>query len=119
MGAMADELAGLAADFGNLKLILGHSSFIDMPDALRVLAPYGNVYFETSIVRVYDLFTLLEAVDPRRIVYGSDLPYASSYSALQVLVTIAHFAGLGHDDLPDLLGGNLLRLLPDAGDEGV
>ncbi|MGH3715684.1 MAG: amidohydrolase family protein [Micromonosporaceae bacterium] len=112
MHAITDELAGLAAEFGELKLILGHSSFIDMPDALRVLAPYPNVYFETSVVRVYDLFTLLSSVDPARVLYGSDLPYASSYSALQTLITIAHFAGLGTDHLPDLLGGNLLRLLP-------
>ncbi|MQA24037.1 MAG: amidohydrolase family protein [Micromonosporaceae bacterium] len=120
MNAITDELAGLAAEFDGLELILGHSSFIDMPDALRVLAPYSNVYFETSVVRVYDLFTLLSSVDPGRVLYGSDLPYASSYSALQVLVTIAHFAGLGHERLPDLLGGNLLRLLrgrPTSGGE--
>lgn len=112
MTAIADELAGLAAEFTELKLILGHSSFIDMPDALRVLAPYPNVYFETSVVKVYDLFTLLASVDPGRVVYGSDLPYASTYSAIQALVTIAHFAGVDKDLLPDLLGGNLLRLLP-------
>ncbi len=114
MNAITDELAGLAAEFGELRLILGHSSFIDMPDALRVLAPYSNVYFETSVVRLYDLFTLLASVDPRRVLYGSDLPYASSYTALQTLVTIAHFAELGSEVLPDLLGGNLLRLLPQA-----
>ena len=112
MGAITDELAGLSAEFSELKLILGHSSFIDMPDALRVLAPYPHVYFETSVVRVYDLFTLLSSVDPSRVLYGSDLPYASSYSSLQVLIMIAHFAGLGRTHLPHLLGGNLLRLLP-------
>jgi hypothetical protein len=112
MGAITDELAGLAAEFGELKLILGHSSFIDMPDALRVLAPYPNVFFETSVVRVYDLFTLLSSVDPHRVLYGSDLPYASAYSSLQALITIAHFAGVGRSHLPDLLGGNLLKLLP-------
>jgi hypothetical protein len=112
MTAIADELAGLAAEFSNLKLVLGHSSFIDMPDALRVLAPYPNVYFETSVVKVYDLFILLSSVDPRRVLYGSDLPYASTYSAIQAIVTIAHFAGLGKDRLPDMLGGNLLRLIP-------
>ncbi|MGH3659606.1 MAG: amidohydrolase family protein, partial [Micromonosporaceae bacterium] len=114
MPAIADELAGLAAEFADLTLILGHSSFVDMPDALRVLAPYRNVYFETSVVRLYDLFTLLSSVEPSRILYGSDLPYASSYSSLQVLVTIAHYAGVDRE-LPALLGGNLLRLLPPEG----
>ncbi len=111
MTAITDDLAALATDFPDLKLVLAHSSFIDMPDALRVLAAYPNVYFETSVVRMYDLFTVLCTVDPQRVIYGSDLPYASSYTALLTLVMTAYFARVDPTWLPDLLGRNLLRLI--------
>ncbi|MGH3662601.1 MAG: amidohydrolase family protein [Micromonosporaceae bacterium] len=112
--AISDSIAGLAAEHSSLKLILGHSTFIDIQDALRVLAPYPNVFFETSVVRVYDLFTLLRAVEPSRILYGSDIPYASTYSAAQALVSTARFAGLGPKHLPELMGGNLLNVIGGA-----
>jgi predicted TIM-barrel fold metal-dependent hydrolase len=111
MRAVSDDLAGIAAAHPDLRLVLGHSTFIDMPRAVGVLARYPNVYFETSVVRAYDLFAVLDAIDPARVLYGSDLPYASSANALHELAVMANIAGVDPKRYADLFGGNLLRLL--------
>jgi uncharacterized protein len=64
MRAVSDDLAGIAGEIPDLRLILGHCTFIDMPRAVAVLASNSNVYFETSVVRAYDLFAVLDAIDP-------------------------------------------------------
>lgn len=111
MPAISEDAMSIAEDHPDLKLILGHASFIDMPRTLRVLAPYPNVYFETSVVRVYDLFSVLREVDTSRVIYGSDLPYASSAVSLQALGVMAAMAGVPHERFRDMFGGNLMRLL--------
>ena len=111
MRAVSDDLAAIAEALPHLLLILGHSTFIDMPRAVAVLAPYPNVYFETSVVRAYDLFTVLDMIDPARVIYGSDLPYASSANSLHDLAVMANIAGVDTADYAGLFGGNLLRLL--------
>jgi len=100
----------------DLRLILGHSTFIDMPRAVAVLAPYPNVYFETSVVQAFDLFAVLDAIDPARVLYGSDLPYGSSAHALHELAVMANIAGVHPAHYADLFGGNLLRLLDSGAD---
>lgn len=111
MRAVSDELAAIAEALPDLLLILGHSTFIDMPRAVEVLAPYPNVFFETSVVRAYDLFTVLDMIDPARVLYGSDLPYASSANSLHELAVMANIAGIDSAHFANLFGGNLLRLL--------
>jgi predicted TIM-barrel fold metal-dependent hydrolase len=105
------QLAGLAEALPDLRLILGHSTFIDMPRAVKVLAPYPNIYFETSVVQAFDLFTVLDTIDPARVLYGSDLPYASSANSLHELAVMANVAGVDKAHYENLFGGNLLRLL--------
>ncbi len=112
MRGVSDDLASLADALPDLLLILGHSTFIDMPRAVAVLAGYPNVYFETSVVRAYDLFTVLDMIDPARVLYGSDLPYASSANSLHELAVMANIAGVDSAHFANLFGGNLLRLLP-------
>jgi hypothetical protein len=111
MGPISDDLASLAKAMPELMLILGHSTFIDMPRAVAVLAPYPNIYFETSVMPAYDLFTVLDTIDPARVLYGSDLPYASSYNSLQELAVMANVTGVDRTHYADLFGGNLQRLL--------
>ena len=111
MGPISDDVASLAKALPELMLILGHATFIDMPRAVAVLAPYPNIYFETSVMPAYDLFTVLDTIDPARVLYGSDLPYASSYNSLQELAVMANVAGVDRAHYADLFGGNLQRLL--------
>lgn len=111
MGAVSDDLVALAEAFPDLVLILGHSTFIDMQRAVRMLAAYPNVYFETSVVPAYDLFTVLDTIDPARVLYGSDLPYGSTTNSLHEVAVMANIAGVDIAQFPNLFGGNLLRLL--------
>jgi uncharacterized protein len=111
MRAVSTDLAMIAEALPDLRLILGHSTFIDMPRAVGVLAAYPTVYFETSVVRAYDLFEVLDTIDPSRVLYGSDLPYASSANSLHELAVMANIAGIDITHFADLFGGNLLRLL--------
>ncbi len=111
MGPISDDVASLAQALPELMLILGHATFIDMPRAVAVLAPYPNIYFETSVMPAYDLFTVLDTIDPARVLYGSDLPYASSYNSLQELAVMANVTGVDRAHYADLFGGNLQRLL--------
>lgn len=111
MGPVSDAVASLAEALPNLQLILGHSTFIDMPRAVVVLASYPNIYFETSVVQAFDLFTVLDTIDPARVLYGSDLPYASSANSLRELAVMASVAGVDKAHYVNLFGGNLLRLL--------
>ncbi len=110
-GAVSTELAEVAQELPDLKLILGHSTFIDMPRAVTILAAFPNIYFETSVVRAYDLFAVLDTISPSRVLYGSDLPYASSANSLHELAVMASIAGVDVARFADLFGGNLLRLL--------
>jgi len=109
-GAVSTELAEIARELPDLRLILGHSTFIDMPRAVTVLAAYPNIYFETSVVRAYDLFEVLDTISPSRVLYGSDLPYASSANSLHELAVMANIVGIESARFADLFGGNLLRL---------
>jgi predicted TIM-barrel fold metal-dependent hydrolase len=111
MRAVSTDMAEIAAALPDLKLILGHSTFVDMPRAISVLAPYPNVYFDTSVVRAYDLYAVLDTIEPSRVLYGSDLPYASGANALHELAVMANIAGIDVTHFADLFGGNLLRLL--------
>ena len=110
-GAVSTEVADLARELPDLQLILGHSTFIGMPQAVKVLTVYPNVYFETSVVDAYDLFEVLDTIGPSRVLYGSDLPYASSANSLHELAVIANIVGVETAHFADLFGGNLLRLL--------
>lgn len=111
IGAVSAELAAIAQEIPDLRLILGHSTFIDMPRAVTALAAYPNIYFETSVVQAYDLFEVLDTISPFRVLYGSDLPYASSANSLHDLAVMANITGVEAAHFADLFGGNLLRLL--------
>jgi uncharacterized protein len=63
------------------------------------------------VVRAYDLFTVLDTIDPVRVLYGSDLPYASSANSLHELAVMANVAGVDSAHFGNLFGVNLLRLL--------
>ena len=110
MWAASAELAAIANTLPDVRLILGHSTFIDMPRAVTVLGECPNVYFETSVVRAYDLFSVLDTIDPSRVLYGSDLPYGSSANSMHELAVMANIAGIDVANFADLFGGNLLRL---------
>ncbi len=106
-----DKLLSIIKEYPDLKIILGHSAFVDIVNVLDSVFKNKNVFFDTSVVKLYDLFFLMERMNPKRILYGSDIPYGEINFAVQSIVSVAVALGLNTNSIKDILGGNLERIL--------
>jgi len=95
-----------------LRLILGHSSMVEVLEATRAFEDYPNVLFETSVTSAKDLYVLFSTVDARRVCYGSDIPYGDIPSTLHGTLAAAEAAGVPEEQLPAILSGNIRRWFP-------
>ena len=89
-----DKLLKIIKEHPNLKIILGHSAFVDIIHVLESVFKNKNVFFDTSVVKLYDLFFLMERMDHKRILYGSDIPYGEINFAVQSIISVAISLGL-------------------------
>lgn len=106
-----ERLAAVVTRHPALRLLAGHSCLAELERGIRVLAPHENVWFETSMVPVYDLLQLLDRVGPKRLVLGSDAPYGALAVALQALIGAAAIIDASRESVRPVLGDNLARLL--------
>jgi uncharacterized protein len=95
-----------------LRLILGHSSMVEVLEAVRAFGDNPNVLFETSVVNAKDLYVLFSSVDAGRVCYGSDIPYGDIPSTLHATLAAAETAGVPEERLPAVLSGNIRRWFP-------
>jgi uncharacterized protein len=95
-----------------LRVILGHSSMVEILEAARAFADNPNVLFETSVVSAKDLYVLFSSVDAGRVCYGSDIPYGDIPSTLHAALAAAEAAGVPEKQLPAVLSGNIRRWFP-------
>jgi predicted TIM-barrel fold metal-dependent hydrolase len=95
-----------------LRVILGHSSMVEVIEAARAFEDNPNVLFETSVVSAKDLFVLFSYVDAGRVCYGSDIPYGDIPSTLHAVLSAAEAAGVPEKQLPAVLSGNIRRWFP-------
>ena len=95
-----------------LRLILGHSSMVEVLEAVRAFGDNPNVLFETSVVNAKDLYVLFGSVDAGRVCYGSDIPYGDIPSTLHATLAAAQAAGVPEARLPEVLFGNIQRWFP-------
>lgn len=107
----ADSAAAVATRHPSLRLVLGHACFAELGRAIQLLQPCENVFFETSVVPVYDLVRLLAELGPERLLFGSDVPYRTLAGSLQALVGATIAAGQPREVVRPVLGDNLARLL--------
>jgi len=96
----------------SLRVILGHSSMVEVLDAVRVFEENPNVLFETSVVSAKDLYVLFSCVDATRVCYGSDIPYGDIPSTLHATIAAAEAAGMPRDQIPAIVSGNIRRWFP-------
>lgn len=92
-----------------LRLILGHSAMVEVLTAVRAFEDHPNVLFETSVVRLKDLYVLFSSFPPERICYGSDIPYGDLPSTLHATLAAAWTAGLGEKEISGVFSGNIRR----------
>jgi uncharacterized protein len=95
-----------------LRVILGHSSMVEVLEAARAFEDNPNVLFETSVVSAKDLYVLFSSVDAGRVCYGSDIPYGDIPSTLHAALAAAEAAGVPEKQLPAVLSGNIRRWFP-------
>ncbi len=110
---IATQAARIAREFPNLTLILGHAGFVDLGGVISLLRTRQarNIYVETSTLKIYDLYDLLSVCDPRKILFGSDIPYADIEVGLAGLVDCAIMLGHSESNIQRMLGSNLMRCL--------
>jgi hypothetical protein len=109
---IADDLLTIVKRFPNLKLIVGHSGFVDLDNVIRKISKMENVIFDTSAVKIFDLFELLKNVEHTKIVFGSDIPYYDIDLALEGLIDTAITVGKTANQIRKILGGNITKWFP-------
>jgi predicted TIM-barrel fold metal-dependent hydrolase len=97
------------------RFILAHAAVGVFDQVMPEVEELGNVYFDTSWWNPSDLWALFRLVKPSRILYASDIPFASPAEAVILTGRIALEAGLSEEQLRSVFGGQLERLL--AGEE--
>lgn len=109
---IADDLLEITKKFPKLRLIIGHAGFVDLDNVIKKVAKMENVIFDTSTLKIFDLFELLKKVDYKKIAFGSDIPYYDIDLALQGLIDSAIIVGKTSNQIRKILGGNILRWFP-------
>jgi uncharacterized protein len=112
MQRVVDPLLPTVEAHPELRIILGHSAMVEVPEAARAFGDHPNILFETSVVRAADLYILFSTLDPSRICYGSDIPYGDLPSTLHATLAAAEAAGVPENALPGVLSGNIRRWFP-------
>ena len=108
---IAEDIKFVTKSFPKLKLILGHGAFVDMKNTIKKVGNNDNVFFDTSTLSIFSLLELIESLPPKKIVFGSDVPYYDFDIALQMLVDTAIICNKNPNDIRAILGGNLQKWL--------
>jgi predicted TIM-barrel fold metal-dependent hydrolase len=108
---LADDIKNILKRYPKVNFILGHSAFPDIRAVIKKVGERNNVLFETSSVRIFDLFDLLRKVSNKKIIFGSDAPYYDQNLALEMLVDTALTLHKTTHQIKDMLGGNIIKWL--------
>lgn len=112
----------IVKNFPRLKVQIAHmgrDKFGSVPfilQALEAMAPFENVFFDTSTVRVPEVVTkAVEMIGPERILYGSDFPFFIDPTGREDIMEeqIRHIlrAGLTEAQQEMIFSGNFDRLV--------
>ena len=95
------------AENPDCTFVLGHAGALQMPLALDFARRYQNVWVEIASQSVSAVQVILETVDPRRIMYGSDWPF---YHQAIGLAKVFMATGENETLRRAVLSGNAMRL---------
>jgi uncharacterized protein len=109
--ALGRDAAELCERFPDARLILAHAGICDLAWIWRAAADLPNLLFDTAWWSAADLLALFTLVPPGQIVLGSDAPYGTPALAATLDTRYALQAGLDHDQVRSVMGGQLERLL--------
>jgi len=95
----------------NARIIFAHCAVGAFDLVVPRVEEFPNVYFDTSWWNPADLWALFRLVPPGRILYASDIPFASPAEGLVLTGRIALQAGLTPEQMRGVMGGQLERLV--------
>jgi predicted TIM-barrel fold metal-dependent hydrolase len=93
------------------RLILAHAAVGAFDHVMPYVDELPNLFFDTSWWNPADLWALFQLVPPSRILYASDIPFASPAEAILLTGRVAIEAGLSDEQLRSVLGGQMARLV--------
>src|SRR5882757_726592 len=107
---IADNLARLVAAYPEAQLIIAHAGIADLSGLAGHFAGTAGVFFDTSVWSPIDLLSFFRLVPPEQILYASDYPYGAQPQSLLIALRTARSAGLGEEQIVNLLAGNGNRI---------
>jgi hypothetical protein len=110
MPPIAAHLHALVERCEGVQLIIAHAGIADMADLTSRFAGLPGVFFDTSVWSAIDLLDFYRRIPPEQIVYASDYPYGRQPNALILATRTARIAGLGEEEVRNLLGRNAARI---------
>jgi predicted TIM-barrel fold metal-dependent hydrolase len=103
-----------AARHPGARVILAHCALADLAWLWREAPAYPNIFFDTSWWQPTELMALFHLVPAGRILFASDLPFATPALALVRAVRCAVQAGLSDVQLASVAGEQARRLVSGA-----
>jgi predicted TIM-barrel fold metal-dependent hydrolase len=107
---IADNLARLVDTYPEAQLIIAHAGIADLSGLAGHFAGKAGVFFDTSVWSPIDLLSFFRLVPPEQILYASDYPYGMQPQSLLISLRTARSAGLGEEQIVELLAGNANRI---------
>lgn len=111
MSNVVEKINKITELFPDLRIILGHSIFVDMEKAFDMLKNKTNIYFDTSTVKGYDLYKILLEIPANQIIFGSDASYYTQKQQLTNLFKYFKKCGITQDEALKILYNNTASLL--------
>jgi predicted TIM-barrel fold metal-dependent hydrolase len=115
--ALGAHVLELATEFPRANFILAHAGVCDLAWLWRVVGEHPNVFFDTAWWSMPDLLALFSHVAPGQVLWATDIPFGAPMQAAVLTLRCALQAGLTHDQLACVAGGQVERLL--AGEDAL
>jgi hypothetical protein len=109
--ALGRDTVALTEQYRNAWLILAHAAVSDIAWLWRLMPDHPNLFIDTSWWNPADFMLLFGHVPPGQILWASDSPYAPPTFAAANQLRYGIAAGLGHEALASIAGGQIERLL--------
>ncbi|HEY2716887.1 MAG TPA: amidohydrolase family protein [Solirubrobacterales bacterium] len=113
--ALGQDTVELAERYRGTRLILAHAAVSDIAWLWRLMPEHPNLFIDSSWWNPADFMLLFSLVPPGQILWASDCPYGLPIFSAAIHLRFALAAGLDHEALAAIAGGQIERLL--AGEE--
>jgi hypothetical protein len=111
LDGIGDTALALCHRHPGLRMVLAHCALTDLGWIWRHVDETPNLFFDTSWWGPSHVMALLALVPPGRVLNASDLPYCTPLSSAFTTLRCGIQAGLDHDQLASVVGGQCTRLL--------